>query len=211
MKKHIKRIGNIASTVIIVLLVIFIAVLFINRSQNKVTYIGDKAMVWIVSPSMEPLIPEYSYIQIERASAADIEVGDIIMFYSDDPRIEGFLNTHKVVEIIGDHEEFVTRGINNPTNDELTAKADKLVGRYTKNLPFLTALMRFFLSPSGFIIIVLLFVAITLALVLPDIIKYSKDKRAKDREALEKERDELVRLEVERLRREAEEKEKREE
>ncbi|MGM9631768.1 MAG: signal peptidase I [Eubacteriales bacterium] len=202
MKKTKKLILNILCIVLLGAMLCTAVLLFVRRSNNEVTFIFDKASVWIVSQSMEDTIPARSYIQIEKVEPKDIKVGDVIMFYSDDPMLNGALNTHRVVEIIGDNEEFVTKGDNeatNPINDKYTAKADKIVGRYVKNLPTMTAVVRFFLTPAGFVIIALLFLMLTLAMCVPDFVKHFKAQKEKNEDEKKKLEEELIRREIERL------------
>ncbi len=203
-KKPIKKgklISNLICGVIAALMLIGAVVLFAGRAQNRVTFVGNKAMLWVMTPSMSPKIEAQSYVLIEKISAADVAVGDVITFYSDDPTILGKLNTHEVVEIQGEgsNREFVTKGSNSISKDAYTAKADKVVGRYVKSLPALTVLMRFFLTKAGLITVLLAVALLTLALCLPDILAHVKRKRAEETAELQAERDRRIAEEVERL------------
>ena len=163
-----KLILNVLYTILMVILGALVITLVIGRLQNKITFIFDRAVVWILSDSMEEQIPAQSYILVEKVDAADVKVDDVIVFYSDDPSLNGALNTHRVLEIVGDNEEFVTKGDNNLVADSYTAKADKVQGVYKSNLPFLTAIMRFIMSPIGFAVIVgILSLSVVLPLFVP--------------------------------------------
>lgn len=85
-------------------------------------------------------------------------MNDVITFRSRDAAIAGSLNTHRVVEIIGDHEEFVTKGDNNAVSDSTTVLAEDVVAKYVRNLPLLTLLGRIFTSSAGFICCILLMI-----------------------------------------------------
>lgn len=171
--KRKKLISNVIYTIIMVLLGSLLAMLIWGRMANKITFIFDRAIVWILSESMEEQIPAQSYILVEKIDAADVKAGDVIVFYSDDPLLKGALNTHKVIEIIGDNEEFVTKGDNNLIQDKHTAKAEKVQGVYKTNLPFLTAIMRFIMSPMGFAVIIGI---LALIVVLPFFIPKKRNK-----------------------------------
>ena len=96
---------------------------------------------------MEDTIPTGAHILIKKTAPEDIKKGDIICFYSEDPKIYGYPNTHRVIEdpIKTDSGyEYVTQGDFNPLKDEVTAKGDKLIGRYVMQLTFLTAITDFF-------------------------------------------------------------------
>ena len=98
------------------------------KASQHTVFIFGRTTVWVMTPSMEPQIPAQSYILVKRVSAEEVNVGDVIIFRSDDPSLDGSFNTHRVIEIIGDHEEFVTKGDANLIKDGYTAKADKIEG-----------------------------------------------------------------------------------
>ena len=127
--------------------------LLIAKKENKPVFIFGYTAVWIQSGSMEDTIPTDSYILVKRTTAAEVEVGDVIMFYSDDPELHGDFNTHRVVDIIGDHEEFVTKGDNNSGRDAKNARGEKVVGRYVRNMPVLTAIGRLFRTTLGLVLL----------------------------------------------------------
>lgn len=110
------------------------------------------SVMWVLTDSMEDTIPARSYILVTSVDPKDIQVGDIITFYSRDHAIAGSLNSHRVVEIIGDHEEFRTKGDNNPVEDALTVQASDIVARYSRNLPLLTFIGRLFATAGGLIV-----------------------------------------------------------
>ncbi len=221
-----KLIGNIVCVAVAVVMLACTLFLFINKSNNRVSFIGGKAMIWIMTSSMDPQIEEQSYIRIEKVTADEVRVGDVITFYSDDPTIRDQFNTHKVVAIIGEGEsrEFVTRGVNPAIpvdetcteeekllpgkngNDPVTAKAHRVVGRYVRTMPVMTALMRFFLKPYGLVCVLLLIAALTLAMSVPDFVKYFKEKKAREEETRRAEEERLIAEEVERLKRQNQDK-----
>ena len=138
----------------------------------------------IVSGSMEDTIPEGSYILIKKVDATEIRKGDIICFYSDEPAIRGYPNTHTVVEepIYGENGiEFVTKGDANPRKDDYTAKGDKLIGRYVVNLNALTDFSNM-LEGKGIVIIstvlVVLCVAVMAASVFANLSSKEQDEES---------------------------------
>ncbi len=195
-----RLIANILCGAVAVAMLMVAVLLFVGRAQNRVTFIGNKAMIWILSGSMEPTIEERSYIRIERVAISEIRVGDVITFYSDDPFLQGHLNTHEVIGIIGEGEgtEFVTKGTNNAAKDAYTAKADKVVGRYDRSLPVLTALMRFFLTKLGLVTVLVLIASMSLALFLPDLLRYRREQMEKLKADLREEHERLLAEESER-------------
>ena len=204
MEKNKKNIFKIIASVIgyaVIFAMAAVLVLILRGNlRGEVTFIAGKAIMWVKTPSMEPQIPELSYILVGKVSADEVKVGDVIVFRSDDPTLDGAYNTHRVIEIVGENEEFKTKGDNNFFSDNFTAKAENVVGRYIKNLPVLSVFGRVLQNPMGVIIMVTLMFVIMLLIYVPDMIKATKERS----EMIDKKRreqiDELVKLEIEKLR-----------
>ncbi|MBQ3934869.1 MAG: signal peptidase I [Clostridia bacterium] len=159
--------------------------------------------MWVHTNSMEPSIPEKSYILVEPVSAENVSVGDVITFHSDDPVLQGGLNTHRVIEIVGDHAEFVMKGDHNAVKDETTAKADKIVARYVRNLPVISVFGRFFMTPAGLVCALAVIAIFMFLLYLPDILKNRKKKAEEAERQKEAEMDRKIREEVEKMKQNA--------
>lgn len=196
-KKAGKWIANAVSLTLLLLILVATLALFTAKLQNRPVFVFGRAAVWIMTESMEPTIPAGSYILIERVGAAEVQEGDVIMFYSDDPALNGALNTHRVQAVLGDHEKFTTKGDNNPGPDTVPAVADKVVGRYVRNMPLLTVFGRLFRSVWGLVILF----ALTIASVAVTFTGRKEKKRPAPADF-----DALVAAEVERLRAEADQK-----
>ena len=175
--KIVKRVCAVLWWSMVILLILLLVKIIGAKLSGKVPAIFGYSVVNIISGSMEEEIPKGSYILIKEVDASEISSGDIICFYSSDPRIYGMPNTHRVVEepIVTDSGiEFVTRGDANPGNDTHTAKGDRLIGVYVKRLDGLTSFSGF-LSGN-----VMLFVIIGLQIGIVTMIVYSivKEKHA---------------------------------
>ena len=206
-KKRIgKKIANIVFYIVLAILAVLIVFLFSSRLTGKITFIGNRTAMWVMTDSMEDQIPAKSYILVRKISADQVKVGDVIVFYSDNPQISGSLNTHRVIEIIGDHEAFATKGDHNVAADDprYPARAEKVVGIYERNLPVLSFFGRLFLSPVGLILTFIIIGGVTCAVFLPDILRGNKQKKQQDADAKQAEIDRLVKEEVEKLRQESE-------
>ena len=159
--KQIKLIGKIAFYVFFVAVLLLVVGLASAKISNKVFFLGNRATVWILTDSMEDTIPANSYIQIRKADPAEIQVGDVITFYSDDPTLRGYLNTHRVVEIAEDGATFITKGDANLVEDKYPVRAESVVGVYEKNLGALSAVGRIFQSPVGLLCVFVLLAVVT--------------------------------------------------
>lgn len=189
---------RIIGYVLMVLLLVLVVMLFIGKLKNKPVFLFGRTAMWIRTNSMEDAIPAQSYISVARTDPDRIEVGDIIVFYSDDPTIKGALNTHRVVEIIGDHKEFVTKGDHNPVADSYTAKAENVVGVWRRNMPVMTVFGRLMATGWGILAVGFLLFFMIVAAYLPDVLK--ERKKAVQAAPSEEEIAARVAAEVEQLR-----------
>lgn len=194
-----RLIRNIIGYVIIFLILAALAFVLISKVVKKTAFVFGKSIAWVMTDSMEPTIPQQSYILINKINAKDVKVGDVIMFVSDDPDLAGNNNTHRVVEIIGENEEFVTKGDAAQINDKYTVKADKVLAVYEKNLPFLSNIGRIMFSGIGIMISVTVILFMTMLLYIPDIMKATKKKTVELEDIKQKQINELIRKEIERL------------
>ena len=178
MKKRstLRLVSKIAFYSIFVIVLALVAMLFISKFTGKVFFVGNRTAVWILTDSMDDAIPPQTYILIEKADPADVKKDDIITFYSDDPVLGGSLNTHRVLEVIDGGKEFVTKGDHNLAEDKYTAKGDKLVGVYVDDIPFLTALGRFFAKPYGLGVTIGLIILLSVGVYLPELLKKKPDE-----------------------------------
>ena len=197
--KKRRRAVEIIGYIIIFLIMATLVLVIAMKAKNQTVFIFKRTMMWVMTPSMEPEIPESSYILVKKATAADVKLGDVIVFRSDDPMLGGAFNTHRVIGIIGDNEEFETKGDGNPGPDKYTAKAENVVGIYVKTLPVMTSIGRFMFSSIGIIITITAVFGMIMIIYVPEIAKGTR-RRA---EELEKKKqaifEERVRAEVERL------------
>lgn len=156
-KKKREKIASIVSTSVLVFLLAIVGYLAIANMNGRVPSLFGYALVRIQTSSMEPTIPTGSYILIKKTDAEDIGVDDIITFYSDDPAIAGFANTHRVLEIVDDSGEvrFITKGDYNATSDLYPARGDKLIGIYIKNLPLLGSVVNALTNKIVFALLIL--------------------------------------------------------
>ena len=144
---NFKKIGSALWYVFLGFMFLVLVSIFVSRIQGDVPRVFGFSIMKISSGSMEDTIPTGAHILIKKTAPEDIKKGDIICFYSEDPKIYGYPNTHRVIEdpIKTDSGyEYVTQGDFNPLKDEVTAKGDKLIGRYVMQLTFLTAITDFF-------------------------------------------------------------------
>ena len=139
--KILKKIAGVLWWTVTLVVLVAIVSIVAKKMKGEIPYFFGYSVMNVVSGSMEDTIPEGSYILIKQTDPSEIQKGDIICFFSDDPAIKGFPNTHTVIEEPIHTEqgiEFVTKGDANPVKDSENAKGDKLIGRYVARLDWLT-------------------------------------------------------------------------
>lgn len=144
-KAKIKKILKISSSAVWWCALIAIFALMINiigaKMTGKIPTVFGYSVMHVVSGSMEDEIPQDSYILIKKIAPERVKINDVICFYSDDPGIYGFPNTHRVVKepiVTEDGIEFVTKGDANVTEDKVNARAERLIGVYVQTLDGVT-------------------------------------------------------------------------
>lgn len=148
------------------------------KAKGEVPKIFGYSVVKIITPSMGEEIPVGAYVAIKEIDPEDVKERDIICFYSDDPAIKGYPNLHRVVKPpiqVGDKYEYVTKGDGNAMEDSVTAKSDKLIGKYVKTLDWLTDLSEF-ASSKGMMTVVAVTFVLSVGMVVAIVIIKSKDQ-----------------------------------
>ena len=197
-----KIIKSVLEGVLIAAVAAVVVVFIITKINGDPVWIFGRTTMFVMTDSMSPTIEARTYILVKKATADDVEVGDVIVFYSTDPAIYGQLNTHRIVEKDGDN--IVTKGDHNPSTDgAYSAKAENIVGKYVRTMPVLTFIGRIVMQPMGFATVTMFLVVFIVMIVMGDV-------KANLQEAIEKENKEkaeaakqkLFEEELERLKRE---------
>ena len=178
---------------------VLFAIFFIMSKVNSTPmFVFNKTAMWVLTESMDDTIPPKTYIYVEKATADDVDVGDIVVFRSTDPRIYGQYNTHRIISKTGN--VFVTKGDNNPADDgEYSALAENIVGKYVRNMPVMTFIGRVVITPAGFASLMVLFVLTTVICFIPDMKAAIRLKAIEDEEEKENEKKRIMEEEIRRL------------
>ena len=198
-KSLIQRIGSTLAFLLILVVILLLAFVIISGVKVNVAFIGGYAVMWVKTESMSPLIPARSYILVKEAEASEVNLDDVIVFHSDDPALAGAYNTHRVVGIVGNKEEFITRGDHNNKDDDYTAKADKVVGVYKSTLSTLSVFGRFLSTPIGMTAAGAIVLALLMAVYVPDMKRAAAAQEAEAEKKKQAEIERLIREEVEKL------------
>lgn len=132
------------------------------------------SMYTIVSPSMEPTIMTYDVIIDKRVDKdEDLNVGDIITFYSNAIDTGGYTVTHRVLKKYAYNNiiYYETKGDNNNAQDVGRITFGDIVGKYMFRLRGLGRIQFFVSSKLGWLLIILIPATI---IILGDILKLVK-------------------------------------
>ena len=225
--KVLNIISNVFFCLVMVLLIIFMVYGFGNLSQNKVPSFFGQSYVRIMSGSMST--PAYKdgeqitdgfekndIVVLEKRNVSEIEVGDIIAYYSCSLPISSFsgsneindfktgsnlpedLDTketpiifHQVVDVRVDNEGYLwfqTKGTSNAAADRYL-RSDYVVGVYTDS--GLAGFLEFISSSTGIIVLVVIPSCVVLLMLLLNIIQIV-DKMIKDKKEEEARRQALL-------------------
>ncbi len=163
-----KKVWNISTTVIVVLVIIF-AVLLVG-----VRLFGVEAYS-VISGSMEPEYPVGSLIYVKEAKPNEIEVGDVITFVlkNETPA------THRVIDIDEENQKFYTKGDANDTEDA-PVHFNNLIGKPIFKIPYLGYIAYYIQHPPGMYIAIAIGACLLLLVFLPDLFNEKKEQATPD-------------------------------
>ena len=119
-------------------------------------------MASVLSDSMKPTFEKGDMIFCTAVKdASTLQVGDVITFHT---VINGerTVNTHRIISISdgGSHRIFTTQGDNNSVADSLSVHENDVIGKYRFHIPNLGSAFEFLQTSTGFLIIIVIPVAI---------------------------------------------------
>ncbi len=185
-KEVTKFISTIISWTIFVLLLIcavllvyyFIAIKIYETKGSG--YEPKFSLYTIITPSMTPNINVYDVVvDVKVENPEDIEIGDVITFYSNIPGVRNGTITHRVIAINKDTEgnyKYRTKGDYNLVDDGVDIEFNKIVGKVAIKIPQLGRIQFFVASKLGWIVVVLV---PALYVIIKDILKIIKLKSDK--------------------------------
>lgn len=168
----LKKIWNIASTILVILVVLCAVFLMGSR------LLGFRCFT-VLSGSMEPVYSAGDLLYVKSVDPNDVKVGDPITFILNEDLV---VATHRVVEIDAANQHFYTKGDANDIRDEEPVHFNNLIGVPQFNIPKLGYVADFIQNPPGMYITIGVGVILILVVFLPDFIKKDK-KKEKDAEA----------------------------
>lgn len=157
-----KKVINIISTAILVILIVAVVILFITRLSGNAPSLFGYQVFRVSSGSMEPVLMKGDVILVQKVPYTEIKNGDIITYRSREGQMKGQMITHRVVEepvVKNGTYIFRTKGDIEGAGLDPIVYDDQVQGRYVKKLPFIDKVYSFFFTPYGliaFIFVILL-------------------------------------------------------
>ncbi|MDO5339582.1 MAG: signal peptidase I [Eubacteriales bacterium] len=163
MRKIIYGFINILSVLIIVAAVIVLCIVLMTKPGEPPNIFGYTALR-VTTGSMEPTYGVDTLILVKETDPAAISEGDVISFYSSDPALDGAVNTHRVVEVRkdGDNYMYVTKGDANNVPDMYDVNSKYLIGKVVASSLVIGKISRLCANPLIFVPVILIPLAIML-------------------------------------------------
>ncbi len=172
MKKTLKKIWNIGSTAVLILIVLCAVFLMGSR-------IFGFRVFTVVSGSMEPTYSVGDLIYVKSVSPEEVKVGDPITFVLNEELV---VATHRVVEIDKENQCFYTKGDANDAPDGDPVHFNNLIGVPAFSIPLLGYVSDFIQHPPGLYITIAAALLLAAAVFLPDLLvkKDNENKTVED-------------------------------
>lgn len=175
MNSTLRKIWNIATTAIVVIVLLFAVLLVGIRLFGVQVYS-------VISGSMEPEYPVGSLIYVKEIKPESVEVGDVITYVLADKTP----STHRVVRIDEQNKHFYTKGDANEAEDAAPVHFNNLIGTPVFKIPYLGYVAYYIQHPPGMYIAIAAGAVLLIIVFLPDLFK--KDKK-KDEQSLKSDGD----------------------
>ena len=156
-KKFFLTLINIISVMIIAAAVVVLCLVVFTK-QGEAPNLGGYTVFRITTGSMRPSYDTDTLILVKKTDPSQIQVGDVISFYSADPALDGAVNTHRVIAIEEDGTEwkYTTQGDANNIPDQYGTDSEALIGKVVASSLALGKLARLVANPLVFIPVILI-------------------------------------------------------
>ena len=196
----LKKIWNILSTALVVLMVLCAVFLMGSRIMGYQVYT-------VISGSMEPKYSVGDLLYVKKIDVNTIKVGDDITFVLNEDLV---VATHRVVRVDAENQRFYTKGIANEVEDSEPVHFNNVIGVPKFSIPKLGYVSDFVQNPPGMYITIGIGIILILLVFVPDLIAKKKDEETEEVEAIKndtktaEEENEKLKAELNKLREELE-------
>lgn len=175
MKKTIKKIWNIITSIIVVLAVLLAIAL------AGVRFVGLQVFT-VLSGSMEPNYHVGSLIYVKKVDYKTLEAGDVITFMLDEDTVA----THRITEVVPDENEpkimrYRTKGDANDAEDGSLVHYKNVIGSPVFTIPYLGYFANYIQNPPGTYVVISVGAILMLLVFLPDLFSSNNEEKEKRR------------------------------
>lgn len=163
----VKKIWNVATTVLVAIVVIFAVLLVGVRLFGIQVYS-------VISGSMEPEYPVGSLIYVKEVDPSEVKKGEVITYVlpNDMP------STHRVIDIDTANQHFYTKGDANDYADGSPVHFKNLIGKPVFQIPILGYVAYYIQHPPGTYVAIAVGAILMILVFLPDLFKNDGKKAA---------------------------------
>lgn len=191
----LKKIWNIISTALVVLMVLCAVFLMGSRLMGYECYT-------VISGSMEPKYMVGDLIYVKEVDVNSIKTGDDITFILNEDLV---VATHQVVRVDAENQRFYTKGLANEIEDQDPVHFNNVIGVPQFLIPKLGYVSDFVQNPPGMYITIGVGIVLILLVFLPNMLGKKKEDEENQETAAQTEIDataeenERLKAEIERL------------
>lgn len=201
--KKVKKMILLVADAVAVLMIAVSAVLMLAvvlTPSGDVPSVAGYSMFRVLTGSMSPEIPTNTLIVVRSVPLEEVQVGDIISFYSADPSLNGMVNTHRVTKVDPSAQTITTKGDANALEDRYPVTADRLIGVMVFRSHGLGVMARLINNPLIFIPLIVLPLVILLVTNLVSAVAAAKQiAREEEEQAILELKEQLRQRKEERL------------
>lgn len=163
MKKALSIFANVLAWIVLIFALLITIMVFSSSKNNGVANLFGFMPMAVESDSMKPTFKEGDLIICKEIDDfSSIKENDVITFWT---TIQGqrVKNTHRIVEVLDEDGvvKYVTKGDNNPVQDDDVISQGAVIGKWTDvKLPLIGKLMDFLRTKTGFFICIVIPMAI---------------------------------------------------
>lgn len=165
--KNAKKIWDMVTTLLVVLVVIFAIFLMGSRLVGLQVFS-------VISGSMEPTYSVGDLLYVKTVDPDSVKVGDAITFVLNEDLV---VATHRVVAIDSENRQFTTKGDANRTEDASPVHFNNLIGVPIFAIPLLGYVSAYIQSPPGMYVAIVFGIVLLAAVFLPDMLAKKPEKK----------------------------------
>ena len=175
MPENVKKIWNVVSTVLVILVVLCAIFLMGTRLMGYECYT-------VISGSMQPEYNVGDLIYVKEVDVNSIKVGDDITFVLNEDLM---VATHRVVRVDAEKQHFYTKGLANELEDSEPVHFNNVIGVPQFSIPKLGYVSDFIQNPPGSYITIGIGVLLLIGVFGPDLIGLGKKKEKDEKKETE--------------------------